>query len=57
MYESARPDYVIITDSKKYRVRAALDLMLELDGVKEFRQRNGAITVKCDGENITVEQK
>jgi len=57
VYEVAKPDYVIITDSKKYAVKEALDLMFALDGVKEFRQRNGAITVKCDGKNITVEQK
>jgi len=56
VYEATKPDYVIITDSKKYAVKEALDLMFALDGAKEFRQRNGAITVKCDGENISVEQ-
>lgn len=56
VYDAVKPDYVMITDSKKYRVNGALDLMFELDGVKLFRQRNGAVTVKCDGENLTVEQ-
>lgn len=56
IYAAVKPNFAIITDSKKYRASGALDLMFKFDSVKAFRQRNGAITVHSNGKEIKVTQ-
>ena len=56
IYYSAKPKIVVITDSKKYGIRKSLDFMFMLDGVQEYRLRNGAVTIFSKGCEIIVNQ-